>query len=184
MDGVRAYWNGMNLMSKHGKEILCPNWFTSELPHKEITLDGELWLGRGTLEVLTSLIHSPSESNIVWKNVLFLVFDLPSSKESYEGRMCSISRLKLPEHVNFIDIIQCKNNEHLHQCLIATLRHGGEGLMAIKPHSQYIANRTDTILKVKVFQKMYQTQDHRLKEMTKFSCLKSFLWDYIAYSIA
>jgi ATP-dependent DNA ligase len=40
LDGVRAYWNGQKLISRHSKEILCPNWFTQEL--NKISLDGEL----------------------------------------------------------------------------------------------------------------------------------------------
>jgi DNA ligase-1 len=41
-DGVRAYWNGKGrLFFANGKEIKCPEFFTTGLPYHP--LDGELW---------------------------------------------------------------------------------------------------------------------------------------------
>ena len=56
MDGIRAYWNGEKLISKHSKEISCPNWFIEELP-KGMKLDGELWMGRGNLRILMAILN-------------------------------------------------------------------------------------------------------------------------------
>jgi DNA ligase-1 len=40
-DGVRAYWDSENLISRKGEAIMAPDWFLSILP--KIPLDGELW---------------------------------------------------------------------------------------------------------------------------------------------
>ncbi len=42
LDGVRAYWNGRQLLSRSGKSFAVPNWFIKNFPPFE--LDGELWL--------------------------------------------------------------------------------------------------------------------------------------------
>ena len=55
-DGVRAIWNGERLLSRNGKDLGAPEWFTAGLP-KNIRLDGELWMGRGTFDQLVSAIQ-------------------------------------------------------------------------------------------------------------------------------
>ena len=45
LDGVRAYWNGRELLSRTGNRFAAPHWFTAGFPSFE--LDGELWIGRG-----------------------------------------------------------------------------------------------------------------------------------------
>ena len=62
MDGIRAYWNGEKLISKQDKEISCPNWFIEGFP-KEMKLDGELWMGRGNLENIMSVLNSSANAN-------------------------------------------------------------------------------------------------------------------------
>jgi DNA ligase 1 len=32
LDGVRGYWNGQSMISRYGKEIICPTWFIEQLP--------------------------------------------------------------------------------------------------------------------------------------------------------
>ena len=56
MDGVRAYWNGKKLMSRHGKDIECPSWFTEGLPIG-VKLDGELWMGRESFDKLRGALN-------------------------------------------------------------------------------------------------------------------------------
>src|SRR5215212_1728300 len=90
MDGVRAYWNGSQLLSRHGKPLDVPQWFTQQLP-SDTPLDGELWMGRGRYEKLMSVINlKHSDNNNQWNEVGYYVFDLPSSKEPYEERMAKL----------------------------------------------------------------------------------------------
>src|SRR5262245_35748711 len=44
LDGVRAYWDGRQFLSRLGNVFYAPDWFVAGLP--EAPLDGELWLGR------------------------------------------------------------------------------------------------------------------------------------------
>jgi DNA ligase-1 len=149
MDGVRAYWNGKKMISKHGKKIFCPDWYTLEFP-THVSLDGELWLDRGTFELLNAILNSKGNSDISWKNIHFVVFDLPSSSEPYEIRMREIENLNLPKHVSIADVEKCRGKDHLHERLGFILENGGEGLMVNKPNSLYVTIRTDLLLKVKV----------------------------------
>jgi DNA ligase-1 len=148
LDGMRAFWNCNTIISRHGKEFHCPSWFIEELP-ETTTLDGELWLERGTLELLGGILHS-KQDNSLWKSLKFVVFDLPASKEPHESRLRDMAQLKLPEHVIVMDFERCKGNFHLQDRLQEILRQGGEGLMVNKPGSLYIAKRTSNLLKVKV----------------------------------
>src|SRR6185437_15102701 len=78
-DGVRAYWNGNKLSSRHGKELKCPHWFIEELP-TDVSLDGELWMGRQSFETVNRLLKLVHQNDEEWKMVKFMVFDMPSSK--------------------------------------------------------------------------------------------------------
>jgi DNA ligase-1 len=147
LDGIRVYWNGYTMASKYGKKIPCPDWFIEELP-KDITLDGELWMGRGNWELIMKVLNT--NDNLLWKNISFMVFDLPNSNEPYEVRVRDMARLHLPKHVHVVDIEKCKGNNHPLDLLGKILENGGEGLMLNKPGSLYVKMRTDTLLKVKV----------------------------------
>ena len=48
LDGIRAYWNGKELLSKNGNKIYAPFWFIKDFPPFE--LDGELWTKRDDFE--------------------------------------------------------------------------------------------------------------------------------------
>ena len=49
LDGIRAYWDGTHLISRGGKIIHAPEWFTKNYPLFEI--DGELWTKREDFDV-------------------------------------------------------------------------------------------------------------------------------------
>ena len=99
LDGKRAYWDGgvsrgclatdvpyantikdkkpvvcTGLWTRAGKVIYAPDWFINDLPH--IPLDGELWIGRGQFQALTSITarHWPDPD---WERVKYMVFDSP-----------------------------------------------------------------------------------------------------------
>src|SRR5690348_2862272 len=112
MDGVRAYWNGDILLSRHGNSISCPEWFITKLP-KQFFLDGELWMGPGTTYMnLNRALHS---KNGDWSQMNYYIFDIPSSPGSYEDRMKLMESLKpiLPPHIRIVDNTKCTGTEHL-----------------------------------------------------------------------
>lgn len=146
LDGVRGYWNGEKLISRNSKDIMCPQWFVDGL--SSVPLDGELWMGRGTLAKMGSITHFPN--NPSWKEVKYMIFDLPGSGEPYEKRMELLKQLSFPSHVEIVKCTACAGNDELWDLLKKTLKEGGEGLMAVQPHSSYVRGRTPVILKVKV----------------------------------
>jgi ATP-dependent DNA ligase len=149
LDGVRAYWNGKKMISRNGKEINCPNWFTKQLP-EDTALDGELWLGRKMFEVLVGVLNFGLE-NPLWKDVKYIVYDLPQSKKQYESRIDCLRSLRFLTNVQIINVQQCLGNNHLLDLLAKIMDGGGEGLMANAPYSYYAAGqRTSLMLKVKV----------------------------------
>jgi DNA ligase-1 len=84
LDGVRARWNGMALISRGGKVLAAPSWFTQSFPPQ--VLDGELWLGRGKYQQTVSIVtqHNPHPA---WDQLKFMVFDLPSSSAPFARRI-------------------------------------------------------------------------------------------------
>ena len=150
-DGIRAYWNCKILISRHGNKISNPSWFIEEFP-KDITLDGELWMGRGTFELLRGIINGGyKKDDLLWKQIYFMLFDLPNSKEEYEKRIFELKKLKLPNHVNIVDIQKCKGKDHLQEYLQQILEYGGEGIMLNQPNSFYISTRTNSLFENSFF---------------------------------
>ncbi len=89
-DGIRAYWNGHDLLTRNGHRIHAPAWFIHDWPHEP--LDGELWLGRGRFEALSSIVRATTPDATAWQRVRFMVFDLPAHPGSFTQRL---NRLRL-----------------------------------------------------------------------------------------
>ena len=150
MDGIRAYWDGNHLISKQAKRILCPLWFTEGLP-KDNTLDGELWMGRKRFERVIALLNSNTLEDSIWKEMKYVIFDLPRSHLPYESRMKELKGMgPFASHILIIESIRCDGNGHLWKSLEEIIQNGGEGLMMNKPGSFYIGERSTDLLKVKV----------------------------------
>ena len=71
LDGVRAYWNGKNLISRNGKVFTAPKYFTKDFPL--IELDGELWSKRGDFSNISSIINRKKIDDR-WKTLTYNVF--------------------------------------------------------------------------------------------------------------
>ncbi len=74
-DGVRAYWDGKDLISRHGNRFDVPGEFTRGFPDQP--LDGELWMGRGTFSRMVGLINRHDTGPEHWRDVYYMVFDPP-----------------------------------------------------------------------------------------------------------
>jgi len=149
MDGVRAYWDGSKLLSRHGKEIDAPAYFLQDLP--PVQLDGELWMGRGSYEKVMALLKSKSNEE-GWSKVRYYVFDLPStSTADFQGRHAQLQGLKLPSHVNIVAQVRSLSTDHLNGYLYSIVEGGGEGLVARDPQALFNPGIiTPSILKIKV----------------------------------
>lgn len=156
LDGIRAFWSSENkgLYTRNGKSINAPKWFIEKFP--DIDLDGELWIGRGTLNFnkVSGIArkHVPVESE--WRSVKYLVFDIPDTTTEYEERVNKYT--KLIEEISLdwlkaVEVYKALNNDHVFEELVKIEKIGGEGLMLRKPKSKYEPKRSNTLLKVKSF---------------------------------
>ena len=150
MDGIRGYWDGADIISRHGKKLLLPQWFTVGLP--EVPLDGELWMGLGSWEQLMALLKCRDLDDTKWTQVGYYVFDLPASVAPFSERVTQLKGIKgLPPHVHLVDHVLCTGQVHLNKYLRAISEQGGEGIMVNDPTALYAAfTLSPALLKVKV----------------------------------
>ncbi|MFK8067638.1 MAG: DNA ligase [Gammaproteobacteria bacterium] len=153
LDGVRACWNGKDLISRQGNRFNAPAWFTKKFPKQK--LDGELWIKRGTFEQLISTVkkHQPIDSE--WQKVKYMIFDLPDSGKIFTDRLVElkllINPLKLPQ-LQLIKQSRVTSHAELQTKLQSVIKQGAEGLMLHRDDSLYRAGRSSDLLKVKTFQ--------------------------------
>lgn len=151
LDGVRAYWNGKQFVSRQGNLFHAPDWFVEHLP--ATPLDGELWLARKAFQRTVSIVRRQDKSDH-WKELSFLVFDAPAANGGFEDRVkflrdC-LAKCK-GKHVQLHPHELCRNVDHLKKELGRVEALGGEGLMLRQPGSKYEAGRSMSLLKVKTF---------------------------------
>ncbi|MEA3419097.1 MAG: hypothetical protein U9Q90_06820, partial [Campylobacterota bacterium] len=77
LDGVRAYWDGKNLISRGDKIIYAPKWFTEKYPPFEV--DGELWTKRGDFENITSIVRDKIPGK-EWREIRHYIFEVPRAE--------------------------------------------------------------------------------------------------------
>ena len=151
LDGVRAYWDGKQFLSRQGNLFLAPEWFTAGLP--ETPLDGELWLDRKAFQRTVSIVRRQDRSEH-WKELKYVVFDAPALATKFEERVAFLQETLTRLKSQFVTIHQqmlCAGIDHLRAELERLDALGAEGLMLREPGSKYEAGRSSTLLKVKKF---------------------------------
>jgi DNA ligase-1 len=151
LDGVRAYWDGKQFLSRQGNIYHAPDWFIEGLP--DMPLDGELWLGRKKFQRTVSIARRQDKSEH-WRELRYVVFDAPKAGGGFEERLAFLKDLFGRHKLAFAqphahDL--CRNLTHLQAELSRVEELGGEGLMLREPHSKYAVGRSTTLLKVKTF---------------------------------
>ena len=150
-DGVRAIWDGGNLVSRKGTVFHAPVWFVEGLP--SFALDGELWLGRQRFEDTLSVIRQEKPHD-GWGDIRYMIFDAPEVRGGFEQRI-EFARRWFDEHPSpYVIVIEqevCENEKHLLRRLKEIESLNGEGIILRKPGSVYVDKRSDTLLKVKTF---------------------------------
>ncbi len=151
LDGVRAYWDGKQFLSRQGNIYHAPEWFIEGLP--SVPLDGELWIDRKKFQRTVSVVRRQDKSDL-WKEVKFLIFDAPAASGVFEERVKFLKDILAKAQTKFVHAHEhtlCKNLECLRAELTRVEALGGEGLMLRQPGSKYVAGRSSTLLKVKTF---------------------------------
>lgn len=152
LDGVRAYWDGTNLLSRGGKAFAVPKWFIKDFP--PFAIDGELWTKRNDFETVQSIV-SRKKPHDGWKKITYNIFEVPYQKGGLTNRLQVLEGYLAKHRSSFIKIIpqiMCESNEHLKTVLSEIETKGGEGLVVRDPDASYINKRTSKALKVKSFQ--------------------------------
>ncbi|MBA3546457.1 MAG: DNA ligase [Nannocystis sp.] len=151
LDGVRAYWDGEQFVSRLGNRYYAPAWFTAGLP--KFALDGELWLDRKAFQRTVSIVRRQDQSE-AWREIKFLVFDAPGHGGAFEARVQhyhSFIDRERPAFARALAHEPCRGVDHLRSELARVEALGGEGLMLRRPASTYEVGRSHSLLKVKSF---------------------------------
>lgn len=146
LDGIRAFWNGKNLISRNGKVFNAPVWFTKDFP--DFALDGELYTKKNDFENILSIV-SKKEPNEKWSKIKFFVFDAPNENGSLSERLEFAEDNANSEYIKIIEHFTCKNEKELKSFLKKIESNGGEGVVLREPNMPYIPKRTEFNLKVK-----------------------------------
>jgi DNA ligase 1 len=150
LDGVRAIWDGRQLVFRSGKPIQAPRWFLDGLPAQP--LDGELWLGRGQFERLSGIVRRELPVDDEWRQLRYMIFELPGGEGSFRQRAGRIEQLVAQAGVPWVAAVRQElviDRESLQAKLDAVLKAGGEGLMLHRADAPYESGRSDTLLKLK-----------------------------------
>ena len=150
LDGVRAVWDGKTLRFRSGREINAPQWFLEGLPKR--SLDGELWLGRGTFERLSGIVRRDVPDDAEWRQVRYMIFELPGGEGDFRQRADQIRQLVRQANVSWlreIEQLPVVDRDSLQKRLNEVVKAGGEGLMLHRADALYETGRSDTLLKVK-----------------------------------
>lgn len=151
-DGVRAVWDGRALRFRSGRAVPAPAWFTQRLPAQP--LDGELWLGRGRFDALSATVRRDPPVDAEWRQVKYMVFELPDAPGSFAERAERIGKLVRAtgfDALRAVEQTRVTDRTALQRRLSRTVADGGEGLMLHLASAPYGTGRSDVLLKLKPF---------------------------------
>lgn len=150
LDGVRALWDGRQLLSRSGRPLPVPGWFTARLP--PTPLDGELWGGRGRFEATNAALHRSQPRDDDWQALRYMVFEQPGGAGPFAQRAQALQRMArdsafaglaaLPQHT-------LADHASLQRRLAEVVAAGGEGLMLHRADAPYVTGRSALLLKLK-----------------------------------
>lgn len=169
-DGVRAYWDGRQLYSRSGYPINPPAEVTRHWP--DVPLEGELWSGYGRYSEVSALINRHQTTADEWRNVRFMLFDLPHWPGTFQQRYARLKELIDAAEASNLTVIrqyQGLDQEALEQLFAETVERGGEGLMLHRASALYQSGRTTDLRKLKPYQDAEATVIAHLPGKGKYS---------------
>lgn len=150
LDGVRAYWDGQHLISRQGNQFQAPDWFIENFPAQ--ALDGELWIARQKFEAVSGIVRTKKDNEEDWKQISFMIFDLPHSPETFTNRLKIMQQLVSNSRSLYLKIIPQEiltDHQSLQKKLDEVIKGGGEGLMLHHVDAHYQAIRSHDLMKLK-----------------------------------
>ncbi|MDD5364413.1 MAG: DNA ligase [Gallionellaceae bacterium] len=152
LDGVRAYWDGRRLYFRSGHPVPAPAWFSQDFP--AVPLDGELWLGRGGFERLSGIVRKAAPVDAEWRQVRYLLFELPAGAGTFDERKDRLRRLVAEAGIPWLQAVEqfrVDDRKALKARLDDVVAGGGEGLMLHRADALYAAGRSDDLVKLKPY---------------------------------
>ncbi len=145
LDGIRAYWDGKQLISRSGKVFSAPTFFIKDFPQHK--LDGELWTQRADFSNIVSIVNKKKTHN-GWSKLTYNIFEVPEAKGDLLQRL---SKVKKSQYLHVIKQIKVKNTKHLHRFLKTVEKKDGEGVVVRDGSLDYYTGRDNKALKVKSY---------------------------------
>jgi DNA ligase len=152
LDGVRGRWDGHVLRSRGGQLIQPPTWFIAGWP--SVPMDGELWIARGRFDEVSGIVRAGNTDDAGWRNVHFMVFDLPADPAPFEARVAHMRTLLATARIPWLRAIaqfRVANAAALDARLKSIVAAGGEGLMLQHRNAHYRVGRSEELLKYKPY---------------------------------
>ncbi|GGO85193.1 ATP-dependent DNA ligase [Marinobacterium nitratireducens] len=150
LDGVRARWDGQRLVTRGGYAVNAPQWFVRGWPGEP--LDGELWLGNGRFAEVSALIRRYDRQDADWRDLRFMVFDLPARPAAFGMRRAQLEALLRDTAVPWLQAVEHRrvaDRAELDRLLDGVVAGGGEGLMLHRDGALYRVGRSPDLLKYK-----------------------------------
>ena len=150
LDGARALWDGHSLRFRSGRPVNAPAWFVAGLPAEP--LDGELWIARGRFEALSGIVRRRQPRDEDWRQVKFMVFELPDGAGSFSERIDRLRAIVERAGVPWLQLVEqfrVADRAALQAKLDEVVAGGGEGLMLHRADAPYLTGRSDALLKLK-----------------------------------
>jgi DNA ligase-1 len=150
LDGCRAFWDGHVLRTRDSwLPIYAPASLTAKLP-RGIALDGELWGGRGTFQMVRVLVQTNRPTHANWQGVRYMVFDAPTVEDvPWEQRQRRAAMLARRAGAGIVEHWRCTGLDAMQADFRRIVAAGGEGLMLRRPGHCYAFQRSSSWLKVK-----------------------------------
>jgi DNA ligase-1 len=152
LDGIRARWDGRQLISRGGKLFHPPAWFVAYFPAE--ALDGELWMERGSFEKTASVVLT-DQPTADWRRVRFMLFDLPEHPGNFSERIKRMQKTVILIDSPYLAVVpqfRVNTQEELMQKLDEFVAAGAEGLMLHHQDAVYQTERNPHLLKLKKYQ--------------------------------
>lgn len=150
LDGVRAVWDGHLLRFRSGRPVPAPQWFVAALPAQ--ALDGELWLGRGRFDALSSIVRKAEPIDAEWRQVRYMIFELPGAGGSFSERAAQMHVVTEQARLSWLAAVpqfRVADRAELMARYAEVVSNEGEGLMLHRADAPYHGGRSDDLLKLK-----------------------------------
>lgn len=151
LDGVRAYWDGKNLLTRNGNIIHAPKWFLQNFP--PFALDGKLWTKRKDFEKIVSIIKTRKNQN-GWQQITFHIFEVPNQSGNLIQRLKVLESYLRTHNTPYIKIIpqhQFQTLEEINRFFNQIKQDGGEGIILRDKNTPYLVGRDPSAMKFKIF---------------------------------